>query len=934
MNWNAVLASAHPKRFRDIVRWVYVMGDISFRIVTPIAAAALGASLLVAIPQTATAAPPTITVGSSPRGVAIAADESFALVANGAGNSVSRIRLSDNTVVATISVASAPWGVAINEGATHAYVAQTASNTVSRIDLSTNTVDAIITVGSAPRDVRISPDGTFFYVTNSNAASVSRVRTSDNAVVRTVSLGYNPTTVDFAPDGSFAYVVGGGVDAPAPNDGTSLTRLSTADDTVVATTNLGTGNAATGVAISPDGEYAYVAQTGANKVSRIRNSDQTVDTTFDMGTGRLPLQLDYTADGASVFVINSGNATVARIDTATNTVASTIGVGNFPRGLAAAPTSGLVLVANNNSNSVSRIMTPTAPTIAATAGDAGASIAFTAADGRGLTVSNYEYSTDDGATWAARNPASTASPLTISGLTNATTYDVRLRAVSEAGPGTASDAVTVTPVRAAPTVSSVTESSGRPGASVTLAGDAFSDATAVTFGGKAAAFTVDSDESISAIVPLVDAPGAVDVEVVNSGGTGSKVGAFTYTDPTPNEAYCDNAPALINGDFEVVPEQAYLLKNQASWNSGGIWTNVSTNQPGFGWKFKPTSGEVDDSVDILRNFGGVPATSGNLYTEINSNSPGMLYQDIATIPGETLRWRLDHRARYTATNTMEVLIGSPTGTLSRSGPELTTDQSAWVEYSGTYTVPVGQTMTRFGFKSISPDGSNGNLLDSIVFTRDGCASAPVVTSVVPGPGSARVTFTPGDDGGRPVRGYAYSVGGGEWVSVTPVNNSFTVPGLTNRTAASLRVRAVTDATAGAPSVARAVTPTDVPPSPRSLTPAAGKISWQAPEWTANDTLTTYTVVYKPWRLRNDNSVRWAVYARRTTPVTDALPLEVRMNASRGVCGAENAALGWTQCPVPRGGLSSAESEGYAFRVFSRTATKLGPMSAPVQYIQP
>jgi len=95
------------------------------------------------------------------------------------------------------------------------------------------------------------------------------------------------------------------------------------------------------------------------------------------------------------------------------------------------------------------VSTPAAPTgLVGTAGDTTASIAFTAASSGGSAITNYEYSTDNGSTFTARSPVSTASPLLISGLTNSTAYQIKLRAVNLLGAGTASSAVTVTPVGA------------------------------------------------------------------------------------------------------------------------------------------------------------------------------------------------------------------------------------------------------------------------------------------------------------------------------------------------------------------------------------------------------------------------------------------------------------------------------------------------------
>lgn len=80
-------------------------------------------------------------------------------------------------------------------------------------------------------------------------------------------------------------------------------------------------------------------------------------------------------------------------------------------------------------------------------------ISFTApgSDG-GCALTNYEYSTDAGNTWAAASPATTSSPLTIAttsgtatALTPGTTYNVQLRAVNAAGAGAASGSIAVIP---------------------------------------------------------------------------------------------------------------------------------------------------------------------------------------------------------------------------------------------------------------------------------------------------------------------------------------------------------------------------------------------------------------------------------------------------------------------------------------------------------
>jgi len=61
----------------------------------------------------------------------------------------------------------------------------------------------------------------------------------------------------------------------------------------------------------------------------------------------------------------------------------------------------------------------------------------------------------------------------------------------------------------------------------------------------------------------------------------------------------------------------------------------------------------------------------------------------------------------------------PGGTLKQSGANISTGNTAWQQYTGTYTVPTGQSVTRFAFQAVTA-GSYGNFIDDIVFTPEGC----------------------------------------------------------------------------------------------------------------------------------------------------------------------------------------------------------------------
>jgi len=153
-----------------------------------------------------------------------------------------------------------------------------------------------------------------------------------------------------------------------------------------------------------------------------------------------------TAVGGASFTVSGASVTTYTFTGLTNgtaytfTVYATNSVGNSPVSAA--------------SSAVTPRAIADAPTsLVATHGNTTASIAFTPGSTNGGTLSNYKYSTDGGTNFTAFSPAQTSSPVSITGLTNGTTYSVKLKAVTEVGDGTASAAVSVTPstVSGAPT---------------------------------------------------------------------------------------------------------------------------------------------------------------------------------------------------------------------------------------------------------------------------------------------------------------------------------------------------------------------------------------------------------------------------------------------------------------------------------------------------
>ena len=112
-------------------------------------------------------------------------------------------------------------------------------------------------------------------------------------VVATISVGTYAHGVAVTPDGAYAYIT---------NEGShTVSVIATASNTVADTIQV--GSYLHGVAIAPDGAYAYVAN-GNDAVSVINTSDNTVVTNITVDSG--PHSIAVTPDSAYAYVTNSG----------------------------------------------------------------------------------------------------------------------------------------------------------------------------------------------------------------------------------------------------------------------------------------------------------------------------------------------------------------------------------------------------------------------------------------------------------------------------------------------------------------------------------------------------------------------------------------------------------------------------------------------------
>ena len=160
-----------------------------------------------------------------------------------------------------------------------------------------------------------------------------------------------PRGVAITPDGRFAYVTS----ASSQN----VLVIDTASNTVVDTVTVTTAFAPTGIAVTPDGHFAYVAHSFTSSavprsiVSVIDTASNTVVATVPMDEASSGVAI--TPDGRFAYVTSADNVLV--IDTARNTVVATVTVGSGPRGVAITPDGRFAYAANDSSGTVSVIDT-------------------------------------------------------------------------------------------------------------------------------------------------------------------------------------------------------------------------------------------------------------------------------------------------------------------------------------------------------------------------------------------------------------------------------------------------------------------------------------------------------------------------------------------------------------------------------------------------
>lgn len=212
--------------------------------------------------------------------------------------------------------------------------------------------------------------------------------------------------------------------------------------------------------------------------------------------------------------------------------------------------------------------------------------------------------------------------------------------------------------------------------------------------------------------------------------------------------------SVLNGSFEAPDLTNYYFQEFVPEGTAGLfWKTTASNEEGGQFTYPTGSTQQNDGehyIEIIDT--GTPkhqsdaayhhkqgtATNGTQYAEINAGAAGALCQTIATIPGTTMYWSVDHSGRD-GTDTMAVVMMPESNAESITTQEqlrqvlenpdkygatvasdLSADKGVWITHSGQYTIPEGQYETRFFFMAVSTYNDRnyiGNHIDNVWFSQ-------------------------------------------------------------------------------------------------------------------------------------------------------------------------------------------------------------------------
>lgn len=357
-----------------------------------------------------------------------------------------------------------------------------------------------------------------------------------------------------------------------------------------ATNSVGAGNSSAAVTGTP------VGLPGQASISKVVRSNRTLTASVGLAdNGGSPVTAwQYSTDAGESWSTASGT-----VSPLTLTFLSSDGATRLANGTGYALQVRAITAVGDGPASMTTIVAPAsapaAPSIAVTAGNTTASVAFTLSTDGGSPVTQLEYSLDGGSHW--KSTGTLSSPFAIGGLDNGATYAIQLRANNAIGTGTPSVTTSTTPRTVPGVPESVVAASNSASADIRWTAPTIVGGAPIT-GYVASAFTSStgttpvstcstSGATTCSIASLANSTEYfVEVTAINAAGTGAASTPRTVVIPLARPA----APTLNSlsvGDSTISAAfsagstgDRAINAYQYSTDAGSTWTTASgTSSP-------------------------------------------------------------------------------------------------------------------------------------------------------------------------------------------------------------------------------------------------------------------------------------------------------------------------------------------------------------------
>jgi hypothetical protein len=327
---------------------------------------------------------------------------------------------------------------------------------------------------------------------------------------------------------------------------------------------------------------------------------------------------------------------------------------------------------------------PSAPTaLAGTAGDTQVALAWTAPNNGGSAIIDYtvEYKLSSDSSWTTfAHSASTTAARTVTGLTNASSYDFRVSVINSIGTSSVSSTATATPASAifAPTVTTGTSSSVA-ATSVTLAG------TITATGGATVTSRGFNYGTTTSYGRTVSESGSF-----STGAFTASVTSLTCNTTYHFQAYATNSAGTAVGADNNFTTTACVPTVTASAASSIVLTSATLNGT-----VTATGGATVTTRGV---YYGVSTSYGSTVSASGSFSTGAFNSSVTSLTCNTM-----YHYQAFATNVAGTSVGADdTFTTSACVPTVTTSAVSLVDttnatLNGTVTATGGATVTTRGF---------------------------------------------------------------------------------------------------------------------------------------------------------------------------------------------------------------------------------------------